>query len=276
MNPSERLDLDRLSVTSGAILLGLAATRIMETSGRNLLGNALGSRLDLKLSFETISLLILTGMAVTAVSSLVRTHPQARSGLVSRVIPFWIVPGLLVFGLAAWAVTLEDLGQWMILMGAAAILIPSSLALEYAVVDPGRRRAAHLSWVQMFLIFGTALLLFSRIFDMRVRALISGPAIVFTSALLSGRLFWIIAEKPFTAQTYGMAIGIFMGLLTWVLSYWPLTTLTGATLIFLFFYVTVGTLNQYLHGRFGRGVVLEYVGLAMAALLFIFLGLDSL
>ncbi len=276
MNALARLDLDRLSVTSGAILLGLAATRIMDPSGRLLLGTALGSQLDLNLTFETVSLLILSGMAVTASSSLVRTHSQARSGLISSTIPFWIIPGLMVLSLAAWAITLEDMGQWLVLMGAAAILIPSSLALEYAVVDPERRRSALLSWVQMFLIYGTALLIFSRIFDMRVRALISGPAIVITSSLLSGRLFWIRAEKPLTAQTYGLAVGIIMGLLMWVLSYWPLATLTGATLIFLFFYLMVGMLQQYLYGQFDRQVVLEYLGLAIAAFLVIFLGLDSL
>ncbi len=109
---------------------------------------------------------------------------------------------------------------------------------------------------------------------MRVRALLSGPAITLVGGLLAGRLLWTGAVKPYGPQIYGLVIGLMLGLLAWVLSYWPLSTLAGGTLLFLFFYVTVGLIQQYLHGNFGRQVVLEYVGLALIALFVIFLGLD--
>ena len=267
----EPFDRDRFGVVSGALLLAMALARLLDVSGRPLEVMALGSPLGITLSETTLMLLIIAGLAVTGVESLVRTHPRARRGELDRSLMFWIVPALLCVGLVAWLNGVEDLGLWTLGLLVATFLVPLALLAEYMAVSPDVRRSGWLIWGQMLLVHLVALLLFTTIYGARLRGLLAGPAVLLATTLLAARLFWIVCSNVRLAFLYGAVAGLVLGQLVWVLNYWRLSSQRGGLLLLLFFYVVVGLLQQFLHGRFGRRVVLEYGGIALLVLAAIFL-----
>jgi len=265
------LDRDRLGVLSGALLLGLALSRFVETPVQSLGTSVLGSPLGINLSETTLMLLVMVGMAVTAVESLLRSHPLARQGSLVRTYHFWIVPGLLVAGLALWLAVFENIGSWTFGLIASAIIIPLSLSAEYATVDPEQRGLAFVGWLETVLVYLTALLLYTRIYDVGDRALLSGPAVVFITALLVTRLLWYSTERPLLAAGYGLVVGLVLGLVAWMLNYLPLSTATGGLVLLVLFYALAGLIQNYLAGNLDRRVILEYVGVVALGLLLIWL-----
>lgn len=271
MDGTAALDRDRLSVLTGALLLALAMTRLFEVPTRPVGTFILGSPLGLDLSLTTIMPLIMLGMGLTAAESLVRSHPLARQGKLGRSTMFWIVPAMLVTALSAWLVGVADIGLWTAGLFASSILIPLALAAEYAAVNPDPARRTILQWGQTVLIHFLAAIIFTRIYDVRVRSLLSGTAVLIVTTLLAARIYWPIVGETAGAFLYGATAGVLLGFMTWVLNYWQLSSLQGGLLLFVLFYVVVGLLQQYLYGRFDRQIVLEYGGVGLLALIVILL-----
>jgi hypothetical protein len=261
------IDRDRLSVLTGALVLGLALGRFLDVPLRPLSISILGSQLALYLSATSIMMLIMGGMAITGTESLVRSHPLARQGKLARSFMFWILPSLLVLGLGTWLNTIESAGLWAVGLLIGSILIALTLAGEYRLVEAGRQTSSKLMWAQLVLVHLVAFMLFSRIYDLRARSLLSATAVMLVTTLLAARLFWPTVDRPARAFMYAAIPGILLGQMTWVLNYWPLTSLQGGLILLIFFYVVVGLLQQFLAGRFDRRIVIEYVGVAAVALL---------
>ena len=269
MNASS-LDRDRLSVLTGAILLALSMTKLLEAPVRPLRVLFLGSQVGFDLSAATIMQLIVLGLGITAAESLVRSHPIARQGLLGRSTMSWIVPGLLVLSLATWLTSAANIGLWTAGLLFSSILIPIALAAEYAAVDQDEEYNSVLHWGQTVLIHLLAFSLYTRIFDYHTRSLLSGTAVLVITTLLAARLFWPQVEKTADAFIYGVTVGVLLGLMTWVLNYWRLSSLQGGLLLLALFYVVTGIIHQYLSGRFDRQIILEYAGMGVLALVVIF------
>ena len=265
------LDRDRLGVLSGALLLGLALGRFVETPVRPVGTSVLGSPLSINLSATTLMLLVMAGMAATAVESLLRSHPLVRQDGLARSYHFWIVPGLLVVGLTGWLAVFEDIGYWTLGLMASALIIPLSLAAEYAAVDPDQRDRAFVGWAETLLVYLAALILFTRIYDLGARALLSGTAILLIVALLVTRLLWYTTERPSLAARDGLAVGLVIGLVSWGLNYLPLSTAAGGLIMLVLFYALAGLIQHYLTGDLDRRLIMEYVGVAALGLLLIWL-----
>lgn len=263
------LDRDRLSVLTGALLLALSMTRLLDVPTLPVGTFFLGSQLGFNLSATTVMPLIMLGLGLTAAESLVRSHPLARRGTLGRSTMFWIVPGLLVTALASWLVTITDLGIWTAGILVSSVLVPLALAAEYVSVDPDQRGRRIILWSQTVLIHLLAFIIYALIFDLRVRSLLSSTAVLVVTTLLAARLYWPIVENPRDAFIYGVTPGILLGLLNWVLSYWRLTTLQGGLVLLTVFYIVIGLIQQYLYGRFDRRVIFEYSGVAAFLLLLI-------
>ena len=269
------LDRDRLSVLSGALVLGLALGRFLEAPIRPLGIDVLGSPLGINLSVTTVLLLVTAGLGATAVESLVRSHPLARQGQLKRTVMYWIMPALLALGLAAWLLAFEEVGLWTAGMLACAILAPLALAIEYANVDPGERDRPVTRWGERALIFMVAFLLYSRIYDLNVRALLSSTAVFGVTTLLAARFLWLEVGSARQAFLYGATAGLLLGLLNWAVNYWSLSAMQGGLLLLVVFYVLAGLIQQSLSGRFSRQVVLEYGIVLLVGLLIVVLGLGS-
>jgi hypothetical protein len=263
------LDRDRFGVLSGALLVGLALGRFVETPVRPFSASVLGSPLGIDLSATTLMVLVMAGMAATAVESLLRSHPLARKNELFRTYHFWIVPGLLVVGLTGWLAAFEDISFWTLGLMAGAIIVPLSLAAEYAAVDPDQRDSALVGWVETLLVYLAALILFTRIYDLGARALLSGTAVLLVAALLVTRLLWYTTRRPLLATGYGIFVGLIVGLVSWGLNYLPLSPAAGGLILLVLFYALSGLVQHYLTGRLDRRVIIEYVGVAAVGLLLI-------
>ncbi|HET6443327.1 MAG TPA: hypothetical protein VFI27_02005, partial [candidate division Zixibacteria bacterium] len=223
MTKESILDRDRLSVLTGAILLALSMTRLLEVPIRPLRTEFLGSQLGVELSATTIMELIMLGLGITAAESLVRSHPIARQGNLDRSTMYWIVPGMLVTVLATWLVSVSDVGLWTAGILASMVLVPLALAVEYAGVDHEHDQSSLLQWGQTVLIHLLAFIVFARIYDVRARSLLSGTAVLIITTLLAARLYWPIVADTAEAFLYGATAGVLVGLMTWILNYWRLT-----------------------------------------------------
>lgn len=264
------IDRDRLSVVTGAMMLALAVARLVEAPARPFQVSVLGSPLGFNLSGTTILLLIIGGMAATGMESLLQVHPLVQDGTIRRTVVFWIVPALLAVALAAWLSRLHDAGLWTMGMIVSAALMPLAFSAEYAAVSPHLRRDTWLQWIYSVLIHLVGLILFSAIYDARLRGLVGGPLLFVAAMLLAARLFWALTDGARKAALYGAVVGLILGQLLLVLNYWPLSGLQGGLLLLLGFYLLAGLLQHYLtFGRLEQRFVLEYGGVAIVALLLI-------
>jgi hypothetical protein len=265
---NERIDRDRLSVVTGALLMALALARLLDVPPRPFQVTVFGSPLGFNLSETTILLLIIGGMAATGVESLARAHPLLRQEPQQRTIVYWVVPALLAVALASWLSRIADVGFWLLGMLAAALLIPLALVAEYAAVSPQRRRDTWLQWAYSVLIHLVGLILFSALYDARLRGLLAAPLLFVSVTLLAARLFW--AQTSHTRQSilHGAVAGLILGQLILMLNYWPLSSLQGGLVLLLAFYLVVALLERILKlGRLERRFVFEYLGVALLALL---------
>jgi hypothetical protein len=271
MAMDERIDRDRLSVLSGAVLLALALSRLLELPAQRIATiNLFGSPLGLSLTDDVVMALVVMGLAITAADALVRSHPQARRGDLPYTFMFWIVPGLLGLGLAVWLNQIADLGQWTLLILVSSVPFPILLSAEYAAVDDAQRRGTWLQWLHAVLLHLTALLIFFLVYNAGLRTLIGAPLVAGIAGLLGWRLFWPHVATRLDALSYGVVCGLLLGQMLWVLNYWALSGLRGGLMLLLLFYVVVGLIQQTLGGRFDRRLLLEYGGLTALALLAIF------
>jgi hypothetical protein len=119
------------------------------------------------------------------------------------------------------------------------------------------------------LAYGSALLLFLFVYQMRTRSLLSGTLVAFTAMLLAVEILRTVTEGPSIALTYGGIVGLVLGQVTWALNYWRLPGLTGGLLLLLAFYLLVGIAQQGLQGRLNRRVLLEFGIFALVALILI-------
>ena len=124
------------------------------------------------------------------------------------------------------------------------------------------------------LIHLTAVILFTVIYDARLRSLVSGTAVLFTATLLAARLFWPLTANLRQTFTYAAVVGLALGQMIWVLNYWRLSGLQGGFLLLLLFYGVAGLLQQYLTGAYayagnGRRLLLEYGGVILIGLLLV-------
>ena len=271
----QQIDRDRLSVLTGAILLALALSRLLELPDQAMASTtALGSPLGIRLTATLAMALLVMSMAVTAADALVRSHPLGRRGALPYTHMAWLVPGLLGLGLTLWLSQVAATGLWTLLLLLSAIPLVVVLSAEFAAADEEQRQGTLLQWAHLTVAYLTALLLFTLIYDARMRTLLGGSMIVISSTLLAWRLFWPAANgERLPSFLYGAAVGVIMGQMSWVLNYWRLSGLQGGLLLLLLFYVLVGLLEQGLRRQLTLRSAAEYGVLGAFALLVIMLAL---
>jgi len=272
MNSVNRPERDKLSVLSGALLMGVVLVRFLESPANTYGTDVFGSRLGIDLSATNLMLLISGGMGITAIELLVRSHPIALRAMLTRSLVFWILPGLLMVGLVSWSGTIEDLGYWAAIIIASAFMIPVTLANEYAAVDPEQRQGPRMILKQFVIAYLVAAMFIIRVYDLQLRALIGSTAIVLLSTLLAYRLFWIYLDSLSIVLRFAVPTGLLIGILSWAVSHLPIIPIQRGLILFVMFYFVVGLLHQKLSGRFGRHVVLEYGGISALVTLFTLVG----
>jgi hypothetical protein len=181
---------------------------------------------------------------------------------------------LLNLALATWLMRISSLGTWIAVLLACGVLIPFALTVECRALAVEQRRTQWLRLSQRALVHLTALLVFTLIYEARIRSLLSATAIGLITVLLAARLFWIHTDRLATAFRYAGMAGLILGQITWGLNYWRITSIQGGLILLLVFYVVVGLVQQFLKGQLddgqiGRLILVEYGGMAIVMLLLI-------
>ena len=268
-------DFDLLSVVTGTMVLALALTRFLVIPLRPLLQmTVFGSPLSLNVSAINLMILLVLGLAVTGTAVFLRSHPYWDQADIKHTTMFWIVPGLLSMALVAWLNRMQSGFGWTAVLLGCAVLLPLALLVEYGEVDSAVQGVNWRPWVQVALIQLTAVILFTVIYDARLRSLVSGTAVLLVATLLAARLFWPLTPDLRQTFMYASIVGLLLGQMTWVFNYWRLSGLQGGFLLLLLFYGLTGLLQQYLAGQFedarnGRRILLEYGGVIMIGLLLV-------
>jgi hypothetical protein len=125
----------------------------------------------------------------------------------------------------------------------------------------------------------TAFLLFSVIYGLKVRSLISAPTVGVVSALL---LFDLLSRDAAWHRAMGLPVepqrttvgwlalagGLVAGELAWGLNYWAaLSTLVGGAFLLVVFYVLHGVASSYLDRSLTRRLIVEYGAVGAIAVL---------
>jgi hypothetical protein len=127
-----------------------------------------------------------------------------------------------------------------------------------------------------------AFLLFSVIYGLKERALVSATAVAAVTTLLVLELLirdtaWRQAVHSQTIRsnarlfTISLAAGAVLAELTWGLNYWAaLTTLIGGAFLLVAFYIVHGLVSHYVEGSLDRQTFLEFGTVAAVAMAVIF------
>ncbi|MFQ5398027.1 MAG: hypothetical protein ACE5E7_00350 [Anaerolineae bacterium] len=256
----------RVSVLSGVILFALALSRYLETPVRPLVQTTvLGSPIVIGITASTLMLPIVLGITITGVMTLIRTHPHGGIEAADTTIMSWIVPALLNVAFAGWLSRIQNTTAWTAAILGCALLIPLALIAEYRSLDNTRQHAA-LQWSQMALAHLAAVILFTLIYDARIRSILSGTAVLLVTFLLSARLFWAYHKDISRAFQYGGVVGLILAQLIWALNYWRLSGLQGGLYLLSTFYLLVGLIQQQLQNQLNQRTVVEYTVVALLTL----------
>jgi hypothetical protein len=262
---------DRISVATWLVVLGLAASLLLQLPRVEFGFWALGSPVTIPLTGTLLSALFLALVAAAGAEGVVSVHPafanprRPRSATWS----FWTLP----MAITIIAVVLLPLAPTPAIQVLGLIVSGSLLGLAYAGLyatverdRPGFRRAR---LVLDALAYGSALILFLFVYQTRTRSLLSGSLVALTAVLLAAEILRASTDRSATVLTYGGIIGLILGQVTWALNYWVLPGLTGGLLLLLIFYLLVGIAQHGLQGRLTQRVLLEFGVFGAVALVLI-------
>lgn len=264
---SQSLERDRLSVLLAMTLVSAALFRFVELptfswSVRRIFGSALG----VTVTGDWILTLLVMGMAATGTLYLIQTHPQRES--TERPLALSLVTPTLGSLLAA--LLLVRAQTWPLWLGAlllTGLLVGVLENLTYKVFSPDNPGYPSSRTLLNIIDYLLAFALFSLVLSGQGRALITGPAVLLISGLLSIDLLSASGAPLRAVLLFGSISGLLGGELAWLLGYWPVSFWMAATLLTLNLYMLVGLSYQYLLGRLTRRVFAEFAFVGLLVLI---------
>jgi hypothetical protein len=203
-----------------------------------------------------------------------RLHP-AFSRIADRVgLTLWILPGLLIwtagFALVLWRPDDLFMGPGLPLLGALLVgLAIFAQDRELALAADAGESSALPKQLLSLLTYLAAFGLFTLVYQIKERSLISATTTAFVAALLSLVLLRGSGAPLNRTLLYGALIGLALGEVTWALNYWVVRELVGGAVLLLIYYVTVGLIEIVLRGELSRRLLAEYLGVGIVGFLFI-------
>jgi dipeptide/tripeptide permease len=255
---------NRLSLLVSLALAGLALSSLVDLPVASLYLVVLGSPLGFDLSSRWLLMGLLVALICAGTNAVLRTHPRIRLGTIGEMAPFWVLPGLLTLALAVLLYRAPNMLIWLGELAVAAALLPLVILAEHRIVDPRDRYHSRARLGLNLVAYATALVLFTLIYGVRARSLLSASAMVLAGGLLALELLRGLKIEVTQKWIYALVTGLILGEITWALNYWWMGALPGGIFLFLVFYLVSGLAQQHLGGRLTRRVALEY---GVAALL---------
>lgn len=263
---SHAAERDQLSILLAVALTGATLLRFVELptfswSLRRILGSPLGFTLD----GNWLLPLLMMGVVGSGTYALVQTLPdrrnQERPVLFSLITPVLgaLFASLLLLRAASWPIWLGTLLLTGLLIGVLVHLTHGVFYLNHASYASYRTLLNLADYLLGFALFGIVL-------SAQERSLVSSPAILLLSGLLSLDLLSASGASPWNILVYSGIIALVEGELTWILSYWPISPWGAATILTLGLYIGSGIAYQHLLDTLNRRMVLEFTTLAVVVL----------
>lgn len=203
-----------------------------------------------------------------------RLHPLFRRVSDRLSYSLWILPGLLMWSaglaLVLWRPDDLILARGLPLLGALLVGLSvfaqdRELASAVNASEPTALPRQLLSLLTYLAAFG----LFTLVYQIKERSLISATTTAFVSVLLSLVMLRGAGADRQRTLLYAALIGVAMGEVTWALNYWVVRELVGGAVLLLIFYVIVGLIEVVLRGELNRRLLAEYLGVGIVGFLFI-------
>lgn len=220
-------------------------------------------------------LVMVLGLGIGAAAEYhARLHP-AFSRLAERLsYTLWILPALLVWAaglaLVLWRPDDLFLARGLPLFGALLVgLAIFAQDREIAVADDAGEPSSLPKQLLSLLTYLAAFGLFTLVYQIKERSLISATTTAFVAAVLSLVLLRGAGAARERTLLYAALIGVALGEVTWALNYWVVRELVGGAVLLLIYYVLVGLIEIVLRGELSRRLLAEYLGVGIVGFLFI-------
>lgn len=203
-----------------------------------------------------------------------RRHPAFGEAAERLALTMWILPALLTWaaGLALVLWRPDDLllGRGLPLAGALLVgLAVFAQDREVAIAGDEAEPVAVPKQLLSLLTYLGAFALFTLIYQIKERSLISATSTAFVAAVLCLVLLRGAGAGRQRTLTYAGLIGLCLGEVTWALNYWVVRELVGGAVLLLIYYVLVGLIDIVLRAELTRRLLVEYLGVGVVGFLFI-------
>jgi hypothetical protein len=252
------LERDRLSILLAVTLVSATLFRFVELPTVHFgLRRILGSPLNFSLGGDWLLTLLMMGLVATGTFSMIQNHPlqdkRERAAFFALITPTLsaLLASLLLIRATLWPI-------WLAGLIFSGLMIGFLVHLSYRAFSTesfGYTSARTLLNIADHLI---CFVLFSLILGARERALVTGPAILLVSGLLSLEFLSASGAALSAVFLFGSIIALLEAEMAWVLGYWTVSPWTAATLLVLGLYFWTGLGYQYLLNRLTRRVVMEF------------------
>jgi len=255
----------------GAVLVALMALTpvallVVELPTRTLLFNFLGSALSIRLSTDSLLVVLLPVLVCAGVDWVLRDHPDVREGEVLFLFPYWIVPGLAALAMADLLTRINTWGPWIGVLAIGIVLITVLVGAEYVSLSPNASGYGVARLVLTGVSYVIAFTLFTLIYSTRERSAISATLNFFVATFLALDLLAPHIIGLGRASIFAVITGLIVAQITWALNYWNISNWSGGMLLVTVFYVISGLAQQYFQEKLNRFVLIEFAVTATVAL----------
>jgi hypothetical protein len=274
---------ERIFVLAAVLLVGLGLTLLLARPGDT-------DHDDSGVPLFWLMTVALASVAGTGAVWLRRAEARVESGgavpdvrLGRIVVPTEVVlPSMLAAGFALILQIFESGVVQALVLSIAAVSFAAVFWAQTHTVGTRDRYLALSQSVLNVLSHLAAFLLFSIIYGLKARALVSASAVGLVTTLLMLELLlrdvaWRKAVQQQAVRSswnivlLASAAGVIMAELTWGLNYWAaLTTLVGGAFLLVAFYVLYGLMSHYVEEKLDRQTFIEFGTVGAVAMLVIF------
>ncbi len=263
---SQSVEQDRLSILLAVALIGATLLRFVELptfswSVRRIFGSPLGFTLGSNWLLPLLMMGVVGTGTYALLQPLQRTENQERPILFSLITP--------VLGALFVSMLLLNAPTWPVWLGTlllTGLLIGLLVHLTYRVFYLDNPRYAGLRTLLNVADYLLGFALFGIVMSAQERSLVTAPAIILLSGLLSLDLLSASGTSTPAILTYGGLVALLEGELTWILSYWPISPWGAAMVLTLGLYIGSGIAYQHLLETLNRRMVIEFMVLAVIVL----------
>lgn len=271
--PSRFLPLDRLSLLTSLVLVGLTLSLILDLPAYRAELSLLGSEASFTISGVWLIAALLAALTAAGVNAIVRAHPRVHLIEARYIFMLWVLPVLIVIT-ATLLLSFADVRAYgvsaLLLVAAAGAFFVATIVGQYITIDLSDRyySAARLGLNLAAYLIG--LILFATIYSLKIRSLYSAPMIGFAAGLLALEMLRGSEADFVRTWIFSAAIGLVIGEMVWALNYWNLSGFVGGAFLLIFFYAFAGLTQQYLWRRLTRIVLVEFAMISIGAIILLF------